>query len=189
MLEAMQRIAKARKLMEQLSESGYVGNIGIMELVKFQQKASPEQKKMLKSLIDRKKAIEAWQLVQDVTGVKLHKSIHEAVYRGDWVRHPDNPWKIGQIQNIKNDHAEVMWKKVDKRKKAVTTTHHVKDLQHARSEFSQLNQPTHHKEMVSPDILPVSGAGQWGTDKLRQNYQRNTPGQTVTRFKDYTKHK
>ena len=55
MLEAMQRIAKARKLMEQLSESGYVGNIGIMELVKFQQKASPEQKKMLKSLIDKDK--------------------------------------------------------------------------------------------------------------------------------------
>ena len=55
MLEAMQRIAKARKLMEQLSESGYIGNIGIMELVKFQQKASPEQKKMLKSLIDKDK--------------------------------------------------------------------------------------------------------------------------------------
>ena len=60
-------------------ETGYVGNIGIMELVKFQQKASPEQKKMLKSLIDRKKAKEAWQLVQDVTGVKLHKSVHEGI--------------------------------------------------------------------------------------------------------------
>ena len=172
-----------------VDEAAYVGNIGAMEMFKFHQKASKEEKKKLKSLISDKKSKEAWKLVQDVTGTKLHKSVNEAVYRGDWVRHPDNPWKIGQIQNIKNDQAEVMWKKVDKRKKAVITTHHVKDLQHARSEFSQLNQPTHHKEMVSPDILPVSGAGQWGTDKLRQNYQRNTPGQTVTRFKDYTKHK
>lgn len=65
--------------MEQLNEAGYVGNIGIMELVKFQQKASHEQKKMLQSLIDNKKAKEAWKLVQDVTGVKLHKSMHEAV--------------------------------------------------------------------------------------------------------------
>ena len=79
MLEAMQRIAKARKLMEQLSESGYIGNIGIMELVKFQQKASPEQKKMLKSLIDKDKTKEAWKLVQDVTGMKLHKSVHEGI--------------------------------------------------------------------------------------------------------------
>ena len=172
-----------------VDEAAYFGNIGAMEMFKFYQKASKEEKKKLKSLISDKKSKEAWKLVQDVTGTKLHKSVNEAVYRGDWVRHPDNPWKIGQIQNIKNDQAEVMWKKVDKRKKAVTTTHHVKDLQHARSEFSQLNQPTHHKEMVSPDILPVSGAGQWGTDKLRQNYQRNTPGQTVTRFKDYKKHK
>jgi hypothetical protein len=79
MLEAMQRVAKARKLMEQLNETGYVGNIGIMELVKFQQKASPEQKKMLQSLINSKKAKEAWKLVQDVTGIKLHKSVHEGI--------------------------------------------------------------------------------------------------------------
>ena len=49
MSEAIQRIAKSRLLMEQITEAGYVGNIGIMELVKFQQKASPEQKKMLQA--------------------------------------------------------------------------------------------------------------------------------------------
>ena len=43
--------------MEQLNETGYVGNIGIMELVKFQQKASPEQKKMLKSMVMLKKIL------------------------------------------------------------------------------------------------------------------------------------
>ena len=170
-----------------VDEAAYVGNIGAMEMFKFYQKASKEEKKKLKSLISDKKSKEAWKLVQDVTGTKLHKSVNEAVYRGDWVRHPDNPWKIGQIQNIKNDQAEVMWKKVDKRKKAVTTTHHVKDLQHARSEFSQLNQPTHHKEMVSPDILPKSGAGQDGTSTLTNTYKKDTPGQgqKIKRFKEF----
>jgi hypothetical protein len=79
MTEAIQRIAKSRILKEQITEAGYTGNIGIMELVKFQQKASPEQKKMLQSLINSKKAKDAWKLVQDVTGMKLHKSVHEAV--------------------------------------------------------------------------------------------------------------
>ena len=173
--------------MEQITEAGYVGNIGIMELVKFQQKASPEQKKMLQSYIDKKKVKDAWKLVQDVTGMKLHKSVTEAVYHGDWVRHPDNQWQIGQIQNIKNDQAEVMWKKIDKRKKAVVSTHHVKDLQHARREFSQLNQPTHHKEMVSPDILPKAGAGQDGTATLVNTYKNDTPGQgrKIKRFKEF----
>jgi len=115
--------------------------------------------------------------------------LNEAVYRGDWVRHPDNQWNIGQIQSIDNDQALVTWKKIDKRKKAVSSTHHVKDLQHARREFSQLKQPTHHKESVSPDILPKSGGGQLGTDELRKTYQKDTPGQNITRFKDYKLHK
>lgn len=65
--------------MEQITEAGYAGNIGIMELVKFQQKASPEQKKMLQSYIDKKKVKDAWKLVQDVTGMKLHKSVQEGI--------------------------------------------------------------------------------------------------------------
>ena len=105
---------------ESLFEAAYAGNIGIMELIKFKQKASDEQKKKFNDHVKNKRNKDAWKLVQDVTGVKLHKSVNEA---------------------------------------------------------------------VKPDILPVAGAGQWGTDKLRQNYQRNTPGQTVTRFKEYTKHK
>ena len=119
--------------------------------------------------------------------IAKRESMTEAVYHGDWVRHPDNQWQIGQIQNIKNDQAEVMWKKIDKRKKAVVSTHHVKDLQHARREFSQLNQPTHHKEMISPDILPKAGAGQDGTDTLVNTYKNDTPGQgrKIKRFKDY----
>ena len=120
--------------------------------------------------------------------IAKRESMTEAVYHGDWVRHPDNPWQIGQIQNIKNDQALVTWKKIDKRKKAVSSTHHVKDLQHARREFSQLKQPTHHKEMVSPDILPKAGAGQDGTNTLTNTYKNDTPGQgKLKSFKQYTK--
>lgn len=39
-------------------------------------------------------------------------------------------------------------------------------------------------EVVSPDILPKSGAGQDGTKTLVQSYMRDTPGQT---FKDWRK--
>jgi hypothetical protein len=102
-----------------VDEAAYVGNIGAMEMFKFYQKASDEQKKKLKVLIGDKKSKEAWKLVQDVTNVKLHKSVHE------------------------------------------------------------------EKKSPHPDILPVAGAGQDGTSILKRNYERNTPGQKVTRFKDY----
>lgn len=45
-------------------------------------------------------------------------------------------------------------------------------------------------EAVSPDILPKSGAGAWGTDELTDTYKKDTPGQTpekkkILQFKDY----
>ena len=98
------------KSFQQLAEAAYAGNIGIMELIKFKQKATPEQKKTFDDHMKNKRHKEVWDLVQHVTGVKLHKSVHEA-------------------KNIK------------------------------------------------PDILPVSGAGQDGTDILVKNYKRDTPGQ------------
>lgn len=45
------------------------------------------------------------------------------------------------------------------------------------------------KKSPNPDILPVSGAGQWGTNTLRRNYQNATPGQEIKKFKEYMKHK
>jgi len=98
------------KSFQQLAEAAYAGNIGIMELIKFKQKATPEQKKTFDDHMKNKRHKEVRDLVQHVTGVKLHKSVHEA-------------------KNIK------------------------------------------------PDILPVSGAGQDGTDILVKNYKRDTPGQ------------
>jgi hypothetical protein len=102
-----------------MSEAAYAGNIGIMELIKFKQKASPAEKKKFDDHVKNNRSKEAWKVVQDVTGVKLHKSIHES-------------------KNIK------------------------------------------------PDILPKSGAGQWGTDELTKTYMRDTPGQ-VMNFKDWRK--
>lgn len=157
MSNAVIRVVSNRKI---LKEASYAGNIGIMELIKFKSKATSEQKKKFDDHVKNKRHNDAWKLVQDVTGIKLHKSVAEAVYHGDWVRHPENPW---------------------------SSTHHVKDLQHARREFSQLNQPTHHKEMVSPNILPKAGAGQDGTSALVNTYKSDTPGQgrKIKRFKDY----
>lgn len=62
---------------EELVEAAYEGNIGMMELVKFHKTANDEQKKMLKKHIDTKNKKAAWELVQSVSKVKLHKSVSE----------------------------------------------------------------------------------------------------------------
>lgn len=54
-----------------LCELAYQGNIGIMELIKFNQMATPQQKNELKKMIGSKLTSDAWKLIQDVTGVKL----------------------------------------------------------------------------------------------------------------------
>ena len=59
------------ELGEGISEASYAGNIGIMELVKFNQKAAEAEEKMLRRLIDAGLNKQAWALVQKVTGVKL----------------------------------------------------------------------------------------------------------------------
>jgi hypothetical protein len=64
---------------EQLYEAAYEGNIGIMELIKFKQKATPDQKKKFDDHVKNKRNKDAWKMVQDVTGVKLHKSVNEGI--------------------------------------------------------------------------------------------------------------
>lgn len=102
----------------EFQEAAYAGNLGVMELVKFNQKASKDQKEKLKQHIKNREHDKMRNLVADVTGVKLHKIVHEE---------------------------------------------------------------------VKPDILPPSGAGQDGTDRLAKNYIQNTPGQNYKKFRQYIK--
>jgi hypothetical protein len=99
------------KQFEVLHEAAYAGNIGIMELIKFKKHANENQKKSFDDHVKNKRHKEAWDLVQKVTGVKLHKSVSE------------------------------------------------------------------EKKSPNPDILPVAGAGQWGTKHLVKKYKKDTPGQ------------
>lgn len=50
----------------------YEGNIGMMEMMKFYKVATPEQKSQMQSCIEKKQFAKGWELLQDVTGVKLH---------------------------------------------------------------------------------------------------------------------
>ena len=114
---------------------------------------------------------------------KNPQGVAEGVYRGDWVRHPDNPWQIGQIQSIDNGQAAVTWKKTDKRKKAMSSTHAVDALQHARREFSQLTQPTHTPGMAEGEsndtAISLSKLGKFhpGADTLAQFVPERTTAQ------------
>lgn len=60
-----------------LFEASYSGNIGVMELIKFYNKAPSHVIKQVKDHIANKKNKEAWDIVQDHLGVKLHGSVHE----------------------------------------------------------------------------------------------------------------
>lgn len=54
-----------------LHEASYTGNLGMMEMFKFYQVATPEQKAKMKELLFAKKEAEAWELLKQVTGTKL----------------------------------------------------------------------------------------------------------------------
>lgn len=75
-------------------------------------------------------------------------------------------------QHIKNKDAQGAWK-------------HIQSITNVKLHKSV----SEENKLPNPDILPVAGAGQWGTDTLRQNYQNATPGQEIKRFKDFKKHK
>jgi hypothetical protein len=72
---------KLVKMIEQqeLQEAAYVGNLGIVELIKFQKKASQKQKDMLQYHIKNKEHDKMRKLVADVTGVHLHKIVKEEI--------------------------------------------------------------------------------------------------------------
>ncbi len=57
-----------------IKELAYPGNIGMMELIKFQKVATPEEKVRMKLLLSTDKKA-AWNLLQQVTGTELHEEI------------------------------------------------------------------------------------------------------------------
>lgn len=63
---------------EFISELGmtkdYNKPLGMMEMFKFFQVATPEQKAFMKKLIDNAHYSKAWELLQNVTGVELGES-------------------------------------------------------------------------------------------------------------------
>lgn len=52
-------------------EISYQGNVGLHEMAKFFQVASPEEVKMFEDLMERNDIPRAWELVQKVVGVRL----------------------------------------------------------------------------------------------------------------------
>jgi len=66
-----------------VSEASYPGNIGIMELIKFMQKAGPQEKAILQKLIAKKNYNQAWAMVQGLTGVKLQGKGFEDRHHND----------------------------------------------------------------------------------------------------------
>jgi hypothetical protein len=54
-----------------LLEAPYKGNIGMMEMFKFYQKATASEKAKMKRFLDAKKFDDAWNFLQEVTGMQL----------------------------------------------------------------------------------------------------------------------
>ena len=55
-----------------LLEASYPGNIGAMEVFKFHRIATSEEKSHFDNLLKSEEYDKAWDLIQDVTGDKLH---------------------------------------------------------------------------------------------------------------------
>jgi hypothetical protein len=56
---------------EDMNEAAYAGNLGFMEIAKFYQKATEDEKKKLQELIKNKQEKQAWKMVQNKVGIKL----------------------------------------------------------------------------------------------------------------------
>ena len=52
-------------------EAAYEGNIGMMEMFKFYQIATPEQKSEMKKYLSAGDQASAWEFLQTVTGTRL----------------------------------------------------------------------------------------------------------------------
>jgi hypothetical protein len=81
--DALFRMTKTQLQKESIEEAAYKGNLGMMEMMKFFEVATAEQKTKLKKLIADKNKSAAFKLIQDVTGMKLVGMNEEDEY-GDY---------------------------------------------------------------------------------------------------------
>lgn len=75
--EARVQFFKHGGMSEELFEASYKGNVGIIELVKFNKIATQKQKSELEKYKKSNNMKAFWELISKVTGVKLHRSVYE----------------------------------------------------------------------------------------------------------------
>jgi hypothetical protein len=108
---------KLRDVKPILNELSYPSNIGMMEMFKFYQTASGEQKAEMKTLLAAKDFKKAWELLQQVTGVKLHEVFASPTAlpsqdgngvifdEGDLVETPEGPGQIMSKPSANGEYA------------------------------------------------------------------------------------
>jgi hypothetical protein len=109
--DALFRMTKTQLQKESIQEASYKGNIGAMEMMKFFEVATKEQKEKLKKLIADKNQSAAWKMIQDVTGMKLMGEDDEYDDYGDDEDSPEmDGIEMAQIQlsNIIDDAEELI---------------------------------------------------------------------------------
>lgn len=74
-----------------LIEAAYKGNIGMMEMFKFYQMATPAEKEKMKRFLDAQNFDDAWKFLQEVTGTPSKKI-------------GDGPKDSDEIDKIVKDH-------------------------------------------------------------------------------------
>lgn len=64
-------VAQALEALAPLNEESYIGNLGVMEMMKFYTVATEQQKVKMRQFLAKKDYDGAWQFLQDVTGIRL----------------------------------------------------------------------------------------------------------------------
>ena len=97
---------------EFIIEASYVGNLGLIELVKFHQLATKQQSDEVKQLISSGQHSATWRIVQDVTNTHLHgDQFNESVRSNDLY-----PIKEGPLQKKRREYGGYQLMTIDAQK-------------------------------------------------------------------------
>lgn len=93
-------------------EASYVGNLGLIELVKFHQLATKQQSDEVKQLISNGQHSAAWRIVQDVTNIHLQgDQFNESIESDDLY-----PIKEGPLQKKRREYGGYQLMTIDAQK-------------------------------------------------------------------------